>query len=1118
MKKNIITFSKSGASSSKIRNIKWNAKSNLDNFTKSGQYYITGYRASGTDSLPISNIGEWHNISALLTVTDSGEADTQQRNRIVGQTLILSNRVGGETKIFTRSCNMVSGGGLWTAWSTVQGLREVGGVSPVDIASYTDSGLYSGAITDSELSTMPMMPGTTFLLVVINNSQLASLSGSSQVRACTQLMYVLPYSHNASLDGISEGSIYLRTGMRSDTTGIYEWGDWNSYDNRLQLIEKQLAELNLSGDVKGVISDDGSIVTSINPQAPIMQEITMVLNILLEAHDGSDNIKSTMRQYVGTAVSEMVDEEDITIDDDNLLRLKNRSYSKGVGMGYVILRRGKSFASQVTAANTIYEIRYDFDLAGEEVAIPEGCTLKFEGGRLIGGTLKLCNTKIVADESDYIFENLNIIGTTMGECFVDWFGALRNGVEDCSSNIQRAFDSAFGEIRFGIGFYYITATINVSAPKNVVLAGEQEASLKKTRVEDDKIHNYFQNAAILWTDKNIEILSVQIIVEESVSYENIGFTIRGGVIDVSRCDNYSVSVINLCRSAYINMYPHISSSIVSNPRKLTINSTSAAIRFYEKETSHNGCFYGGSITSYISGFGTAIRNEIENIWITNIFIDLKSDRNITAVDLGISGNSGGEINGWIQTHHVFNVKENRSALITGNLRGCTITCHFWDLQLENNKSLWTNEYAFIMPNNIKERPYIGGKARHLLRNIDVIGNPLIIEDVKALRNLNDYTSPNHNYIEFVSNNLIGIKPDIDVKGAVVNCYSAYTQLVVENISDDGNINIKYNIASNRRFGTFYFKCLEPATFAYFNLFTKIEIIAMNKDTEICRTLYNLNETGIDKIVTVHLTVNDYADSLFVKLSNVTVNDNATVVSAIYTYEGGYIENRYEHLITREGGMFNSDATLYFGDGRLTQEQDNPYFIFKKDGAYYYFLPETYTLFSKGVDNAKNELISKKHHVGAMAFFYNGTHFLPLYLVNSSGMLCDSDGSLIYNDKHILRYGTFESRPMPEIVDGINISPFKGQRYLVTDFVENGKTVGRYIYWDGIKWIDGRGYEVTKKNLLSGCGTFASRPEDVSIGYAYFCTDRHTDEGGNNGIVIFNKGNGIWVDALGRIVE
>lgn len=421
MKKNIITFSKSGASSSKIRNIKWNAESNLDNFTKSGQYYITGYRASGTDSLPISNIGEWHNISALLTVTDSGEADTQQRNRIVGQTLILSNRVGGETKIFTRSCNMVSGGGLWTAWSTVQGLREVGGVSPVDIASYTDSGLYSGAIIDSELSTMPMMPGTTFLLVVINNSQLASLSGSSQVRACTQLMYVLPYSQNASLDGISEGSIYLRTGMRSATTGIYEWGDWNSYDNRLQLIEKQLAELNLSGDVKGVISDDGSIVTSINPQAPIMQEITMVLNILLEAHDGSDNIKSTMRQYVGTAVSEMVDEEDITIDEDNLLRLKNRSYSKGVGMGYVILRRGKSFASQVTAANTIYEIRYDFDLAGEEVAIPEGCTLKFEGGRLMNGTVIGHNTEI-SSARNLIFSKITLSGAwKVLDIYSEWF-------------------------------------------------------------------------------------------------------------------------------------------------------------------------------------------------------------------------------------------------------------------------------------------------------------------------------------------------------------------------------------------------------------------------------------------------------------------------------------------------------------------------------------------------------------------------------------------------------------------------------------------------------------------------------------------------------------------------
>ena len=46
-------------------------------------------------------------------------------------------------------------------------------------------------------------------------------------------------------------------------------------------------------------------------------------------------------------------------------------------MGYVILRKNKTFAEQVTKTNTIYEIRYDFDLGGESVTIPEDCVLKF---------------------------------------------------------------------------------------------------------------------------------------------------------------------------------------------------------------------------------------------------------------------------------------------------------------------------------------------------------------------------------------------------------------------------------------------------------------------------------------------------------------------------------------------------------------------------------------------------------------------------------------------------------------------------------------------------------------------------------------------------------------------
>ena len=41
----------------------------------------------------------------------------------------------------------------------------------------------------------------------------------------------------------------------------------------------------------------------------------------------------------------------------------------------------------INEANTVYEIRYDFDLNGATITIPEGCVLKFEGGTFKNGVI-----------------------------------------------------------------------------------------------------------------------------------------------------------------------------------------------------------------------------------------------------------------------------------------------------------------------------------------------------------------------------------------------------------------------------------------------------------------------------------------------------------------------------------------------------------------------------------------------------------------------------------------------------------------------------------------------------------------------------------------------------------
>lgn len=137
------------------------------------------------------------------------------------------------------------------------------------------------------------------------------------------------------------------------------------------------------------------------------------------------------------------DEEDLTksapdAKGNSYLSLKDRIYEpdKYSGLGRKILRRrvveiedpvyGTQEKNLLLQAdfdkeNTIYEIRYDFDLNGAEITIPADCTLIFTGGRIANGTIKLNRTKILPSGyiiSDYITSKIE--GTfCVGQCLFD---------------------------------------------------------------------------------------------------------------------------------------------------------------------------------------------------------------------------------------------------------------------------------------------------------------------------------------------------------------------------------------------------------------------------------------------------------------------------------------------------------------------------------------------------------------------------------------------------------------------------------------------------------------------------------------------------------------------------
>lgn len=160
------------------------------------------------------------------------------------------------------------------------------------------------------------------------------------------------------------------------------------------------------------------------------------------------------------------DEEDITAEDGNL-KLKDRAYDEASfsGKGYVILRKNlvlqedgtyKNILTQdmINQANTIYEIRYDFDLNSQEINLAQwdkGASLNFTGGSIKNGSLRLNgNTQILGfpkfDSIIFSGQSLQYKPSIFGRKFnLLWF--KRNNV----GNSTIDFNDAWSNFLYSLG-------------------------------------------------------------------------------------------------------------------------------------------------------------------------------------------------------------------------------------------------------------------------------------------------------------------------------------------------------------------------------------------------------------------------------------------------------------------------------------------------------------------------------------------------------------------------------------------------------------------------------------------------------------------------------------------
>lgn len=228
------------------------------------------------------------------------------------------------------------------------------------------------------------------------------------------------------------GDVVRYKGRLYRFTAPHQSGAWNGADVILTSV---------NSEVKTAISEFDS---TLKTQSQSIVSYKETINAQVEGQNQeidafkeavTDQVNNYAPIVINGDVTNAPDEEDLT-SENGLLKFKNRSSLDGIG--YVILRKNIPLADQINLPNTIYEIRYDFDLGGSTLNIESGCILDFRGGSLNNGTLVGANTRVSANIY-HIFKNITIDGTWLVETsYPQWFGADSTGLVECSNAIYEA--------------------------------------------------------------------------------------------------------------------------------------------------------------------------------------------------------------------------------------------------------------------------------------------------------------------------------------------------------------------------------------------------------------------------------------------------------------------------------------------------------------------------------------------------------------------------------------------------------------------------------------------------------------------------------------------------------
>lgn len=777
------------------------------------------------------------------------------------------------------------------------------------------------------------------------------------------------------------------------------------------------------------------------------------------------------------------DEEDIHKNEEDKLSFADRTYNSEQfsGKGYKILRRNiqdsKNILTQdmINEENTIYEIRYDFDLNGNTIDIPENCILKFNGGSINNGILNGNNTNVDSSSRYTSILNTQLSGIwKIDNGYPEWFGAIGDGINDDRIAIQTAIDNCdivtFRKTKYKLGIIYYQAGQqgNLFINKNVKLIGND------TELILDGIGYIFttlgySNAAPIYEEyrinpvelitENVSVMSNTIKIA-NVSKFNIGDTvlIRGEDSrinnDYEECDQWDINTIkNIEQDGTITLNSPIGfniditkcnrtggiSSPIINGSIIKINITSLTIDGFKftKNTSGSVFHFYGCTNINLNNITVKHKNVASFKHCTNININ-----NIIHEFSNSSNNSYGSLSFWgVRNAYVGNVIRH----------DCGITNNYNTIRVLSSEGRNYNIYAELIDYTTD--------IEHTGTVYCVYGDNIYINKLRITCK----------YIDIVT--VAGIN-------TFVNYLEIYGfQRLNTSVKSVWNISQTYN------------------TRVIFN-----EVLLTLCDIEKQeRHFYSFNVNKIScskRYATISSKVISIKDDLFSNgnlcLVGATVDTNLKINTAILqnsyiAIEG--IKSKYRkfsqivsYLFTEESKSLK-DFFIVF-DTEEEPSKDNPIIL-------ELFFTPMFHYIEKFDENSYWD----NSNINNLGNYTNNTITIkdyPFVNFENNKFLMDNRQEL-----NIIN-GTTEQRPTNATI---------GFQYFDT-------TLNKPIWWNSTNWVDKDGNNADFKSK----GTFAEKPSNPSIGFAYFCTDKQTTEGTTNGIMIYYEGGDVWVDALGRVIS